>query len=66
MDMNQLLYNHQLAQLQASEAACGEERAEKAMLVGHHAEQIANWRHANNLPQTGWPLDERPAMQVPE
>ena len=62
MDMNQLLYNHQLAKMQASEVPAGNDHAGLNALVDHHAGQITAWRRTNGLPEAGWPHDERHAQ----
>ena len=59
MDMNQLLYNHQLALLQASNAPSGAQRANLEALVDHHAGRINTWLRTNHLPVAGWPSDKR-------
>lgn len=59
MNVNQLLYDHQLAMLNAQRAQSPEDRAFCSGLVNHHAGRIAAWRRAEGLPETGWPRDER-------
>jgi hypothetical protein len=58
MDMNQLLYNHQLAKLNAQHSLSDQCRKSSFDLVGHYAGMIAAWRRANGLSQTGWPRNE--------
>ena len=64
MDLNQLLYNHQLAMLNAQRANARESRATYFDLVGYYAKRIRAWRQAEGLPSVGWPSDERPRKAV--
>ncbi len=60
MDMNQLLYNHQLAKLNAQHSPSGKSRKSNFDLIDHYAGRITDWRRAEGLSDTGWPRDERP------
>jgi ribosome-binding protein aMBF1 (putative translation factor) len=60
MDMNQLLYHHQLAKLNAQHSRSDKNSDTNFDLVGHYAGRIADWRRAKGLPEAGWPRDERP------
>lgn len=57
MDLNQLLYNHQLAMLKAQ----APEQTGKPMssfdMVGFYAKRIRAWRHGEGLSSRGWPGD---------
>ncbi|WP_169053585.1 hypothetical protein [Alteraurantiacibacter aquimixticola] len=55
MDMNQLLYNHELAKLNAKRAILLDDRKTYFDLVNHYAKRIAEYRTARGLPRTGWP-----------
>lgn len=55
MPVNDLLAQHQLARLNAQNAASPEDRAAFADLETYYAERIGAWRAALNLPQGGWP-----------
>lgn len=55
MPMNDLLAQHQLAQLKAREAGSSQERARFADLESLYAEKIEAWRAALGLPNEGWP-----------
>ncbi len=59
MDLNQLLYNHQLAKLNAGHTPPGGDRDTYFDLVGYYARRITEWRRANGLSEIGWPRDER-------
>ena len=59
MSLNQLLYNHQLAKLNAQTAISQADRATYSELVGHYAQRITDYRRAHGLSDTGWPRDER-------
>lgn len=58
MDMNQLLYHHQLAKLNAQHSRSDQNRKSSFDLVGHYADRITAWRRANELSLTGWPRNE--------
>ncbi|AKM08766.1 hypothetical protein [Croceicoccus naphthovorans] len=62
MNLNQLLHNHQLAQLNAQHAQSCNDRETYFDLVGHYAKRITEWRRANALSVAGWPQDERSAL----
>ncbi|MFC3097636.1 hypothetical protein [Alteraurantiacibacter palmitatis] len=64
MDMNQLLYNHQAALIEAESADTAESRELSDQRVGHHGARITAFRRANNLSETGWPKDERGDEQL--
>lgn len=55
MPINHLLAQHQLAQLNASNARSEEERARFVDLETVYAEKIEAWRTALDLPSEGWP-----------
>ena len=59
MTLNQLLYNHQLAKLNAQSAASRVDQETYFDLVGPYAKRITDYRRANGLSETGWPRDER-------
>lgn len=59
MAINELLYDHQLAMLNAQRAQSLEDRDTYLDLVGYYAKRITAWRRANGLSETGWPRDER-------
>ena len=59
MDMNQLLYNHQAALIEAESADTAESRDASDDRVGQHGARITAYRRDNNLSETGWPKDER-------
>lgn len=59
MNLNQLLYNHQLAKLNAGQARVGADRDTYFDLVGYYAKRLTEWRRANGLSEIGWPRDER-------
>jgi len=59
MDMNQLLYDHQLAKLNAQYSPSGKNFEYDVDLVGDYAGRITAWRRAEGLSETGWPRDER-------
>lgn len=61
MPINDLLAQHQLAQLNASNAASDEERTHFADLESVYAAKIAAWRAALDLPPEGWPSGATPA-----
>ncbi|MFN2100923.1 hypothetical protein [Altererythrobacter sp. MF3-039] len=58
MPMNQFLFDHQLAAMQADGSGSAEERKETLDLIGTRAKQITKWRKKNRLSNTGWPRDE--------
>jgi hypothetical protein len=58
--MNQLLYNHQLAKLNAQHSRSDKSRKSNFDLVGHYAARITAWRRTQGLCETGWPGDEGP------
>ena len=55
MPINDLLAQHQLAQLNAQAAATDEERTHFADLESYYAAKIDAWRAALDLPNEGWP-----------
>lgn len=55
MPMNDLLAQHQLAQLNARTAESDEDRARFSDLESIYAAKIEAWRAALELPSTGWP-----------
>lgn len=55
MPMNDLLAQHQLAQLNAKTATTEEERAHFVDLEEVYASKIDAWRAALDLPPEGWP-----------
>lgn len=55
MPINDLLAQHQMAQLNAQTATSDEERAHFADLESVYARKIEAWRAALDLPQDGWP-----------
>ena len=55
MDVNRLLYNHQLAKLNAQVARSHSDRELYLDLVDLYAGRIAAWRHAKGLVERGWP-----------
>jgi hypothetical protein len=57
MPINDLLAQHQLAQLNAQNAATDEERMHFADLESLYAAKIEAWREALGLPNEGWPGD---------
>lgn len=63
LNPNQLLYNHQLAMLNAQQANSREGRDICFDLAGYYARRIAAWRQEDGLPGAGWPRDERPEWQ---
>ena len=64
MNINQLLYDHQLAKLCAQHALKIEDRTVNCDLTGHYAGLIDDWRRDHSLPQNGWPQDHRPDQEV--
>lgn len=62
MNINQLLYNHQLAKLNAQQATSGKDGGVYFDLVGYYDRRIIAWRRARGLSELGWLRDEsRPA-----
>lgn len=61
MDMNQLLYNHQLAMLNVQFPRSGANCLSQFDLVGHYAGRISAWRLSKGLSVTGWPTESNPA-----
>lgn len=57
MPINDLLAQHQLAQLNAQTAETDEERTHFADLESYYAAKIDAWRSALDLPNDGWPRD---------
>ncbi len=57
MDMNQLLYNHQLAMLNVQHPRSATVCRSSFDLVGHYAGRIADWRLAAGLSVAGWPAE---------
>jgi hypothetical protein len=55
MPINDLLAQHQLAQLNARAAGSDEERTAFTDLESYYAARIAAWRAALDLPPDGWP-----------
>ena len=65
MPMNDLLARHQLARLNAQNAASPEDRATFAGLEAYYAERIEAWREALDLPRAGWPAaSDSPATRA--
>lgn len=64
MDVNELLFDHQLAKLHCQHASSREDRNTNRALVGRHAGRITAWRKAEGLPAKGWPRDERLTCQA--
>ncbi len=62
MDLNQLLYNHQLAMLNAQQASSCERRESHFDLVVYYAKRIRAWRDAKGLSGVGWPIVASPAV----
>lgn len=59
MDLNQLLYNHQLAKMNASRSASNEDRETYFDLVGYYEKRIATFKSSVGLSATGWLQQER-------
>lgn len=57
MPINDLLAQHQLAQLNGQTASTDEERTHFADLESYYAAKIDAWRAALDLPSDGWPKD---------
>lgn len=55
MDLNQLLYDHELAKLHAKRAILPVDRNTSSELADHYASQIAAYRKSHGLPDTRWP-----------
>ncbi len=60
MDLNQLLYNHQLAMINAQRVTSGEPRDSHFDLVVYYAKRIKAWRDAKGLSGIGWPIVASP------
>jgi hypothetical protein len=58
MPINDLLAQHQLAQLNARNATSDEERSAFTDLESYYAARIAAWRAALELEPEGWPAPE--------
>jgi hypothetical protein len=61
MPVNDLLAQHQLAQLNAQNAATDEERTRFIDLESVYAAKIEAWRAAIGLSNDGWPGDATPS-----
>lgn len=59
MDLNQLLYNHQLAKMNASRSASDEDRKTYFDLVGYYEKRIAAYKSSIGRSATGWLQQER-------
>lgn len=59
MDMNQLLFNHQVAQMNADRPGLEALRETHFDLVGYYAKRITAWRRAQGLSDIGWPREQR-------
>lgn len=57
--VNQLLYDHQLAMLNAQNACSDKDHATYSDLAAFYGELIYEWRRAAGLPDTGWPRAAR-------
>ena len=57
VSINQMLYDHQNALIQAGKSHSEEDRAAFTLLADFHAGQISQWRTANGLSNAGWPSD---------
>jgi hypothetical protein len=65
--VNKLLYDHQLARLNAAGAGSAEDRAAHDERARAYAEQIVAWRRDAGLSEAGWPGSEAPANgQAPD
>lgn len=58
MDLNQLLYNHQLAMMNARRSRSDEDHSAYFDLVGFYAKKIQSWRSSEGLPATTWLQEE--------
>lgn len=63
MDLNQLLFNHQLALMNQHAARGAEDEAAYFDLVGYYAERIRKQRISAGLPRYPWTDNSRPAEQ---
>lgn len=59
MDLNQLLYNHQWAMMNAGRSGSGASRAAQFDLVEYYSKRIARWRFDAGLGSTPWLRAER-------
>ena len=55
MPMNRLLFEHQIAKMNADASTCVIDRASMDEETARRAQDIANWRTAMGLSNTGWP-----------
>lgn len=60
MDMNQLLYNYQLAKLHAKSAILQEDRDTYFYVMGFYAKRINALDRVNGVTHRNWYLDENP------
>ncbi|TNE29482.1 MAG: hypothetical protein EP350_09710 [Alphaproteobacteria bacterium] len=60
MDLNRLLFKHQLAQMNADRSGLNEDRKLARTCAG----RIADWRVAEGLPIFGWPGAPRSQAMV--
>ena len=60
MDLNQLLYNLQLAKLNARRAASMEDRKTYFDLVTHYEKRVSAYRREHGMSETSWLRDEGP------
>lgn len=61
MTLNQLLFNHQLAQMNASRAIVRLDGACNFDMERHYAKRIREWRRVRGLSANGWPGGFLPA-----
>lgn len=54
MDLNHLLYNHQIALINEQQASCADERQAFFDLVEHYAMRIQQLRKHAGLPRYAW------------
>lgn len=55
MTINQLLYHHQLAKINARQTGSADARETHFDLVRYYADHIGDWRRAHGLSDAGWP-----------
>ncbi|MFL0355722.1 hypothetical protein ACI5KX_04520 [Erythrobacter sp. GH1-10] len=59
MDLNQLLYNHQVAKMNANHSASNDDRKTYFDLVGYYEKRIAAFRKDSGLSSNAWLHRER-------